>query len=155
MCDPDRHQEIDLQAPSSKHIQSPDYPSASPDTGGEACTVKLLVNNPVSVLFTVDGNFSIPESSGDCQYNARIWIGSNEYDDINTCLFCGTLISGYELCQITPDSQNWQNGITVGFRFNTWTDPRPQSYFRIKYAGQLTNFLLVFMVWPESWFHQK
>ena len=61
MCDPDHHQEIDLQAPTSGHIQSPDYPSPSPKAGAKTCTVKLLVYNPASVLFIVDGASLSPE----------------------------------------------------------------------------------------------
>ena len=106
----------------------------------------------------MDGNFSIPNANGDnpeCAHNSKIWIGGNEHGDINTRTFCGTRSSGYVLHQTTPDSQNWQNGITIGFRFITWMNPRPQSYFRIKYAGQVTNLMSVFIAWPESWSDQK
>ena len=61
MCDPDHHQEKDLQAHTSGHIRSPDYPSPSPKAGAETCTVKLLVYNPASVLFIVDGASLSPE----------------------------------------------------------------------------------------------
>ena len=138
MCNPSRHPDIHLQAHTSGHIQSQNYPSPSPDTTNEACTVKLLVNDLVSVLFTVDGNFSIPESNGNCQHDARIWIGGNNYADDNTCLFCGTRSSGYELRQILANSNTWQNGITIGYRFNSWADPKRKLFFRIMYTGQLS-----------------
>ena len=143
MCDPDVHQIIDLQELTSGYIKSLNYPSASPETGNNVvdyCTVKLLLNNWASVLFivTVDGNFSIPEGDGanpQCQWGSKLWIGGNEYGDKTTLTYCGSISSGDKLRQIVTDSNTWQDGITLGYRFSLHAG---QLLFRLKYTGWLS-----------------
>ena len=117
-------------------VQSPNYPSTSPNFRGPPCTVSLITESPSSVEVEVDGRFYIPPSYGngrECCHKYHSTTCLVVFDDHLSSGACGNWNRGTGKWIINNSATNGSGRIDISVSFTSIYDTFS---FRLRYTGK-------------------
>ena len=133
LCDTYQHK---IMASSHGFIQSPNYPSTSPNFRGPPCTVTLISQSPTSVKVEVDGRFYIPPNYGNnkrCCHQSHSSTCLAVFDNAISSSACGNWNDDTGQWIINDSAKNGSTLIDIAVSFTSIYDTFS---FRLRYTGK-------------------